>query len=262
MSPDRLRVVDKEGSSWAIRAARGQRPLALGRTQKEAVELAEKSLAEAHGGTLEVYTEAGARKKRIIVEPLTASVNTATPTSTDPNLPVENATNNDATHHSGRWPEKGWPMTWVWAAAAFCTLIFGYLVTPWEALQVLAEVQDIQTLMWEAAGYTLPAVIATIASFFAFRNGLEGWNGVAVSVALFFFAALICNFLELGLPVDLNTPSYIRMGSHLDFVIFVWVVASGYINSWGFGLFLTAIAIGTAAGMQLENWLSGDRSVK
>ncbi len=61
-----------------------------------------------------------------------------------------------ATGQEAEKPAEGkWPMKYIWPAAAFVTLKFGYGVTPWDTIRSIAAARgvddDTQTLRWRAA---------------------------------------------------------------------------------------------------------------
>lgn len=242
MAQSELRIVDLEGSDWAVRAAKGLRPRYLPAQKDDALAVAVSQLqALSDGGHLEIYGEDGELMSRTAVG---FSPQAASPPAYSP--PVGAA----AGSGSGTWPLK-----FVWPAAAAVTLVFGYMLTPWQALVELAESQgvseDVQSLMWRAGGYTLPAVAATIASFFILRY--TSWTGTGKVLALaaaFAGAALICRMGQLGLPVDLSNGSQV---SAAPYIAIPYFVGTAYLNAWGWPLFLTAIALGTAAAMHLDN---------
>lgn len=242
MAQSELRIVDLEGSDWAVRAAKGLRPGYLSAQKDDALAAAVSQLqALSDGGHLEIYGEDGELMSRTAVG---FSPQAASPPAHRPAVGVA------AGSGAGTWPMK-----FVWPAAAAITLVFGYMVTPWQALIELAASQgvseDVQSLMWRAAGYTLPAVAATMASFFLLRYTPWGGTGKVLAVAAAFAgAALICSAWKLGLAVDLNNGSQV---SAAPYIAIPYVVGTAYLNAWGWPLFLTAIALGTAAAMHLDN---------
>lgn len=244
------RVVDREGALWAVREARGLPVLMTARTQLAAIAIAKQQLADHSGGLLEVYTSTGNLRERAVVEPLSTDTNETT-------QPYSVAQGSEPGTSSVKWP-----MNLVWILAAFVTLVFGYWLTPWDAIIQLGQgagvSAEVQTLMWTAAFYAFPAVAATFASFFIIKKWTGSEINLALALALVFgVAAALSNVFALGLPVELTQkqplsgPPYVALP--------IWVITA-YINSWGYGLFITALGLGTATAMQVDNWLNGKHS--
>lgn len=153
-----------------------------------------------------------------------------------------------------------WPMKLVWPVACFITLVFGYLLTPEEALMLLMQsqgsIEGWHEHMAFVAGYTFPATLSFFAGSLFLRRGpaKENWQNIAVILlGIFLASALICRSLGLGLPVfieDSTLPS-----AHPIVALAVFVLGA-YLNSYGVGLFITGGALGMAAAMQVDNWLS------
>lgn len=158
-----------------------------------------------------------------------------------------------------------WPMKLVWPTACFITLVFGYLFTPTEALALLVEsqgsIEEWHEHMAFAAGYTLPATLSFFTGFLFLRRGpaQENWqNRAAILLGIFLASALICRSFGLGLPVyveDSALPNTHPLAALAAFVL------GAYLNSYGIGLFVTAAALGIAAAMQVDNWLTEQGSL-
>lgn len=148
----------------------------------------------------------------------------------------------------------------VWPATCFITLVFGYLLTPAEALALLVQSQG-STEEWHghmafAAGYTFPATVSFFAGFLFLRRGPVSENGLNTAMVLlgiFLASALICRSLGLGLPVVIEDSTLPSAHPIVALAVFVF---GAYLNSYGFGLFVTAAALGIAAAMQVDNWFA------
>lgn len=153
-----------------------------------------------------------------------------------------------------------WPMKVVWPVACFITLVFGYFLTPEEALLSLAQsqgsIEEWHEHMAFAAGYTLPATVSFFVGFLFIRRGpaQEYFRNTAlILLAIFLASALICRALGLGLPVYVEEATFPNTHPLAALAAFI---LGAYLNSYGMGLFITAAALGTAAAMQVDNWFS------
>lgn len=156
-----------------------------------------------------------------------------------------------------------YPMKIIWPVVLVITLIFGYTLTPVDALAQLLENQlgvgdeGVQMITF-AAGYTLPAVVASLIGTLLFlRTNLEFKTSygyiIVMGIGLLFVAsAFACDRLGLGIPVRVGS-DVLSGGPPVSLVV---RVARVYINSYGWGLFVTAVAVGIASGLQISNWLN------
>lgn len=151
-------------------------------------------------------------------------------------------------------------MKLVWPATCFITLVFGYLMTPSEALALLVEskgsIEEWHEHMAFAAGYTFPATLSFFIGFLFLRRGpaKENWQNTAVILLVIFLAsALICRSFGLGLPVFVEDSTLPNAHPLVALAAFVF---GAYLNSYGLRLFVTAAALGIAAAMQVDNWLT------
>jgi hypothetical protein len=157
-------------------------------------------------------------------------------------------------------PEPKWPMKIIWPGVLVITLLFGYTLTPRDALEQLLVQggvgdEGVQMIAF-AAGCAFPATLGFLIGTLLFlRTGLRNNNSNLwlVFSAVFVISAVVCNSLELGLPV---TWAGERMPNAPPAIGIPLLVISVYINSYTYGLFITAAAIGIAAGLQIDNWLN------
>jgi hypothetical protein len=148
------------------------------------------------------------------------------------------------------------PPTVLWIGAFIIVAIFGYGLTPWQVIESLMAEQGMgtgqQELMAFAAGYTLPltvgfGVITYIALSGQAPHGPEKFAGAALILAACGWAA---GELGLGLPPDYTG----ARGTGPAYVYLPMLVLSAYFNSYGFGLMLSALALGVASAVQFDRW--------
>lgn len=145
-------------------------------------------------------------------------------------------------------------LPWIWAGAFVIVGVFGYGMTPWDAIIQLIENNGVGDqgayLLAFAAGYTLPAtaaigVIVALAYTGALRN--VGLPGTVFLIALILGgAAILSQFLGLGLIVDLSNATWHSGPVWLSVFLFV---LSAYLNAYGWPLMITAVALGIASGL-------------
>jgi hypothetical protein len=153
---------------------------------------------------------------------------------------------------------KGSHATGAWVAAFVVTAVFGYGWTPWETINQLLEsggVGDAEAqLMAFAAGYTLPATAATAVVAWLLLSGalrgMEGPNALGLVGVIYLGSAFLSATLGLiQLPATADWawsgPLYLALPINALLV---------YLNAYGFGLTLTALAIGSALAVQLKAW--------
>ncbi|MEJ7634111.1 hypothetical protein [Aeromicrobium sp.] len=150
-------------------------------------------------------------------------------------------------------------MPWLWAGAFLVTAIFGYLITPWEAISQLLENSgkvdnEGAQLIAFAAGYTLPATVGfAVLTWLGIHDKYEDFGpaGSCVVIGLTLLGtALICQELALGLLPDWNSGMTDAPGI-LKFPVYI---LTAYLNEYGWGLMLTAAAIGAVLAFQVEAW--------
>lgn len=148
-------------------------------------------------------------------------------------------------------------LPYIWAGAFVIVGVFGYGMTPWDAISQLIESEGVGAqeayLLAFAAGYTLPAtaaigVIVALAHRGAFQDA--GLPGTVFLIAVILgVAAILSQFLGLGLIVDLSNATWHSGPVWLSVFLFVF---SAYVNAYGWPLMITALALGIASGLHFE----------
>ena len=146
-------------------------------------------------------------------------------------------------------------LKWAWGAAFAVTALFGFGLTPWDTIGVaMGEVEgvDRESLVAFAAGYTLPAAAGfALIVWLAYSGAMREQSGIAQVVVYSLIlagTALLCQFLGLGLLPDFGRATFQSGPFYVTLPVFV---LSAYLNSYGWGLMLTAAAIGVAAGLHV-----------
>ncbi len=152
-------------------------------------------------------------------------------------------------------------MKWVWMVVFLLVAIFGYGVTPWDAVRALLENQGISDedaqLIAFVAGFTLPLTVGSGVCVYLFLQGtFRSWHPVGVGFAvagILFGSGGVAAQLGLGL-----LPSYANnlpdAGGHPVARLLGWVV-QGYFNTYGWPLMVCSLAIGVACALQVHAWL-------
>jgi hypothetical protein len=149
-------------------------------------------------------------------------------------------------------------MKWVWIIVTVIVML-GIGFTPWDVITSLIENQgvggDEASLVAFVAGYTFPLTIGFLLIVFLVLTGkhrqfsapaqLVGAAGI-LALTGFLARALGLGLLPIYTPLDFGGPLY--------FVIPVYVLTS-YLNSYGTALMICALAIGSAAALQVERYL-------
>lgn len=255
MAGAELRIVERQGSTWVVRAGPGTQARYSSATQRAAIDYASKELAATEGGgTLTVYTHRGDLKKSEAIAGMGLSVSPAlTPELAAPAAPAQaDPVEDDA---GGLSQIK---MGYVWLVAGAAALLLSGTMTGWdvvnEALQAQGLSQNMQDRVWYIAGQTVPAVVATILTFFTLRHeGLADnfFAKLVIVAGIFFASSLVCNALGLGRLVEHARGTQIDAPSYISFPFYV---ASAYINTWGVGLFLASLVIGLASAVHIAKW--------
>jgi hypothetical protein len=146
-------------------------------------------------------------------------------------------------------------LKWAWGGAFVVTALFGFGLTPWETIGVaMGEVDgvDRESLVAFAAGYTLPAAAGfALIVWLAYSGAMRKQSGIAQLVTyslILVGTAALCQFLGLGLLPDFAHATFQSGPFYVAIPVFV---LSAYLNSYGWGLMLTAAAIGVAAGLHV-----------
>jgi hypothetical protein len=126
----------------------------------------------------------------------------------------------------------------VWNAACALAVIFGFGLTPWEAIRAAMEHTASRSLVGFAAGYTIPAIVgfATLTRLMVVRRHFDRRVVAAVAALLLGATAFLCQELGLRRVTDL---------SGLDYLV------GAYLNHYGWSLMVGALAIGAAAGLSV-----------
>ncbi|MCA2230180.1 hypothetical protein [Nonomuraea aurantiaca] len=138
-----------------------------------------------------------------------------------------------------------------WLAAFAVTAIFGFGYTPWQTIQELIANQGVgddgAMLIAFAAGYTFPAALGFALLCLLIDRGWLPVNGhlrITVVTAIFVITAALSRSLGLGLLVTAADPVP-ETGN--PFARIPAYVLGAYLNTYGWGLMLTAAAIALAS---------------
>ena len=149
-------------------------------------------------------------------------------------------------------------MGWVWLFVFFIVAVcLG--ITPWEAIEHILRNQGpgdegTQFLAF-VFGYTLPLSVSFGLIAFFVLTGLNEKYSVEIQLGsagvILFLAGVASQTFGLGLP-----PS--DVGTRISgpwFVAIPVYALSTYFNSYGFGLMISALALGVATALQVERWM-------
>ncbi|HUR09096.1 MAG TPA: hypothetical protein VM347_41610 [Nonomuraea sp.] len=146
-----------------------------------------------------------------------------------------------------------------WLAAFVVTAIFGFGFTPWQTIQELIANQGVgddgAMLIAFAAGYTFPATLGFALLFLLIDRGwlpVNGYLRITVITGIFVITAALSRSLGLGLLVTAADPAP-ETGN--PFARIPAYVLGAYLNSYGWGLMLTAAAIALASVATVSVWL-------
>jgi hypothetical protein len=154
-------------------------------------------------------------------------------------------------------------LRYCWLAAFAVTAIFGFGVTPWETIRQLIANQGVgddgTTLIAFAAGYTFPATLGFTLMILLIDRGWLPVNGhlrITVITGIFVITAALSRSLGLGLVVTAADPAP-ETGN--PFARIPAYVFGAYLNTYGWGLMLTAAAIALASVATISVWLREKR---
>lgn len=145
----------------------------------------------------------------------------------------------------------------IWSVAFAITAVLGYGMTPWAVIGSLLETRGVDgggaALLAAAAGYTLPVSAGVALSLVLIDRGWYPVNGYG-RLSLFTGIFLLTTALAEGLggdlaPADPSLPEagnmFAVIGSHL---------LSTYLNTYGWGLLVSAVSIGVATAASVGVW--------
>lgn len=157
------------------------------------------------------------------------------------------------------------PTKWMWVAVFFVIAVCNGLLTPWDSIRYLLEHKglgdDGNSLIAFVAGYTLPLSVGFGVIVFLKLTGAE--SGISFPSQLFaaavilYIAGEVARSLGLGLLPNygvrpsVSVPGYARP---------LLIVLEAYFNTYGWPLMFSALAIGSASGIQVERWLHASNS--
>jgi hypothetical protein len=160
------------------------------------------------------------------------------------------STNGITTHHA----------TAAWTVAFVVTAVGAFGLTPWDAIdQLIAEqgIGDTQAQMLGfVGGYTLPATVATaLLVWCGLNRHLDSMSGpplfILVGTVYLGSAALSASWGLFTLP---GVEDQIRYEGGPPYVALPLLALRVYLNAYGVGLTASAIAIGSAAAVQVCAW--------
>jgi len=145
----------------------------------------------------------------------------------------------------------------VWGTVAVITTIFGYRVTDWDALNRAASADPGNTIAIVRVGlYCFPVTLATMLSILLIRfRVLHGVGAVLGICGLFFGACLFATIIGVGATVD---PTAGTRWSGPWLITLPLYIITMYVRAYGFGLFLTAVAIGAGLASEVERLYGED----
>jgi hypothetical protein len=147
----------------------------------------------------------------------------------------------------------------LWGVTFLVVAVFGFAVTPWEAIAYLLESGGVDSdgaaLIGFAAGFTLPLTagffIITLAVLTDSVPPMHPWVALGVAAGILWLCGEAARYFGLGLTPDYKTywapgPPQFRP---------ITVVLQAYFNSYGWPLMLCALAIGVTGALQLARVL-------
>ena len=154
-----------------------------------------------------------------------------------------------------------------WMVAFVVTAVGAFGLTPWDAISQLIQesgVGDTQAQMMAfTAGYTLPATAATALLVWLGLSGhLDAVHGPGLGI-LVGGVYLVSAFLSasMGLFTLPGVQDGITYEGGPPYVALPLLALRVYLNAYGFGLTVSAVAIGSAAAVQVAAWQAATQRV-
>jgi hypothetical protein len=147
----------------------------------------------------------------------------------------------------------------MWWVTTVVTLIAAYGYSTTDAI-VETIGGDTAILLIVAAIVCAPAVVATTASVYLWGSGaFEGnvWAGAFSTAGIFVVASVLSGFLGISLEVDpllgidAVENAHLPMNRQMIIPRLALLAFVPYLTAYGFGLFLTALVIGTALALEI-----------
>ena len=158
------------------------------------------------------------------------------------------------------WRLQGSHMKWVWMVVFFIVAVVGLGATKWETIELLLDNQGVgeqgASILAFVAGYTLPLTAgAAIIVFLALRGVFERMHPFAGCVLAGFVlvvAGEVAKALGLGLLPEYSATSTVGGPGQVRFL--AWALG-GYLNTYGWPLAVSALAIGTGAALHVDTFI-------
>ncbi len=154
-------------------------------------------------------------------------------------------------------------MGWIWAITFFIVVVFGGILTPWEAIEHLIVNQGASeegaNLLAFVAGYTLPLTAGFSIIAFLVLTGIHkqfhyGVQLVGAAVILWLAGEAARSF-GLGLLPDYT--GWVRISGN-PYLRPLLIVLNAYFITYGWALMVCALATGCAIAFQVERWLHSE----
>lgn len=148
-------------------------------------------------------------------------------------------------------------LKYCWMAAFAITAIFGLGFTPWQAVGELIANQGLSTegiaLIVYAAAYTFPATAGLTALFLIIDRGwlpVNGYLRLVLIITIFVVTTSVSQAYGIGRAISMGQPSLHTSGNPL--LRLLTQILGAYLNSYGWGLMLAAVAIALASVASLS----------
>ena len=154
-------------------------------------------------------------------------------------------------------------MGWIWAITFFIVVVFGGILTPWEAIEHLISNQGLgeegTNLLAFVAGYTLPLTAGFGVIAFLVVTGIRKKVNIGIQIVgaavILWLAGEAARSLGLGLLPDYT--GWVRISGY-PYLRPLLIVLNAYFTTYGWALMICAFAIGCAIAFQVERWLHSD----